>query len=362
MIVDASISAILLKMREFPCVAVRAMSRPPTLPPAPNPTLLLPPDLVHQLQVASYVFAGATAVLIWDVLHNLAADYHILFKHKFRISSVAYLVSRVSSLTYVLGFTLFATYPIGDCKAAIRIFDGFFPVSAGATSLLFFFRVWAVYDGRRSIALIFGFLWISVVGTAVLVPIGSDATTIGPSCIVTELHPYITASTICLAVHDTGVFFAISYRLLMNSHVEYTPGQRIKALFSGTTLHAFSKAVFRDGQKYYMITILTNLAMILIIYAPGVSPIYRGMMSIPNIALTSILACRVYRNTKLNYGKMQPMSLPMTNVSSSPRFTVPLNTDRPIDSETCFQDVQPVAGHLTPESEIVFVQPRKETG
>ncbi|KAJ6571459.1 hypothetical protein B0H19DRAFT_1255427 [Mycena capillaripes] len=242
------------------------ISQPQTPPPDPNPASLLPLDLVHQLQIASYV-------LIWDILHGLAADYRILAKHQLRISFFAYLVSRVSSLVYVLGFTLFATYPIPDCQVARLVFDSFFPVSAGASSLLFFFRVCAVYENRRLIALIFGFLWISVVGTGVLVPIGSEAATLGSACIVTKLHPYITASTICLAVNDTGVFFAISYRLLRSSNIEYTPGQRIQVLFSGATLHAFSKALFLDGQKYYMITIFANLAMILIVFSPGIPPI-----------------------------------------------------------------------------------------
>jgi hypothetical protein len=57
-----------------------------------------------------------------------------------------------------------------------------------------------------------------------------------------------------MAVHDTSIFFAISYRLL--AHNESTSGQKIqvllRGLFRGTHMHTFSSALFRDGQNYYL--------------------------------------------------------------------------------------------------------------
>jgi hypothetical protein len=53
--------------------------------------------------------------------------------------------------------------------------------------------------------------------------------------------------------YDTLVFSAISYRLVSNfTRTQQTPWDQIKALLSGSSLPAFSKTLFTDGQIYYM--------------------------------------------------------------------------------------------------------------
>ncbi|KAF8171558.1 hypothetical protein K438DRAFT_1981978 [Mycena galopus ATCC 62051] len=264
---------------------------PPPSPPGSDPSNGsalggLPPDIAKQVHIASLVFSGTCAVLVWDILHHLSEDYYLFFKHQFRLSAAAYLVSRVS---------------LHNCHTALVIFDAFYPISTGATALLFFIRVRAIYGAARLPTLLFGALWLAVVAIGLLVPLSTDATKVGTVCLVTQIYAWVGAPGIALTVHDTTVFFAISYRLLSNSHVEYTAGQRARALVRGANLHAFSKVLFRDGQSYYMITVVTNVLLVSLVCSPRVSPVYRGMMAIPNIALTNIMACRVYRNAKLHY-------------------------------------------------------------
>ncbi|KAJ7648778.1 hypothetical protein DFH06DRAFT_1209591 [Mycena polygramma] len=289
----------------------------------------IPPDLIRPLQVASYVFAGATAVIIWDILHHLKDDYSILFKHKFQISAVAYVLSRLASLTYVLGFTIFATYPLRDCKTAVHAFNGFLPISVGSTGLLFFFRLRAIYNGQPLITRCFAFLWLCMLAASLTVPFGTTAAKIGAACIVTQIPSYQVANGITMTVYDTSVFLAISYRLLENSDVEHTPGERVHALFRGPHLHTFSRALFRDGQKYYLITVITNGMTIAMVYSSRINPIYRGMLSIPNNAVINIMVCRVYRNVRLHYlhPRTPIISLPIADDSGIGRFTVPRNTD-----------------------------------
>ncbi|KAF7362486.1 hypothetical protein MVEN_00596300 [Mycena venus] len=333
--------------------------------PDSNPALLLPPDLAKQLQVATLVFSGTTAVLVWDILHHLGGDYCLVFKYKFRLGTAAYFVARVASMIYVLGFTLFASMHIqyANAKSAVTVFSCGLLLSSSATSLLFFLRVRAVYGGKRLVTWIFGFLWVCVVAAAITVPIGTEATRIGTLCLVTKVHSYAGAASTVLMVHDTTVFIAISYRLLANAHHEHTLGQRIRTFFSGAQLHTFSKAVFRDGQKYYMITILSNLITISLVYAQGLSPIYHGMMSIPNVALTSIMACRVYRNATLHprpRAKSLELSATSNSRTATPRIAVPLSTDRqssfPAEAEA-WRPGQPTASAdfttLPPKSESV---------
>jgi hypothetical protein len=77
------------------------------------------------------------------------------------------------------------------------------------------------------------------------------------------------------------------------------------------------------------ITILSNTVTISLVYAAGVSAIYHGTMSIPNVALTSIMACRVYRNATLHprpkAGAVELSATSHPRSVGTPRINVPLN-------------------------------------
>ncbi|KAJ6533976.1 hypothetical protein DFH09DRAFT_1043572 [Mycena vulgaris] len=288
-------------------------------------------ELQREIQVSAYVFVGCTAVFIWDILNNLRNDYMLLFKQRFHVVSVAYVVSRLASLVYVLGFTIFATYPIQACNTAYAAFNSFYPLGVSASAFLFLFRVRAIYGSDRLITAIFGFLWLAVLGSSLTIPFGGSAIGLGdPSeCVVVRSEGYLGSAGIIQTVYDTLIFFAISYRLVSNFRrsEEATRGEQFRAFFSGADLPAFSKALFTDGQMYYMITVVTNGVAILLVYLPNVSPVYHGVMVIPSVTLTSLMACRVYRTTKLSIPPSSwELSLPTLNtVGPSGDHTIPLN-------------------------------------
>ncbi|KAJ6631315.1 hypothetical protein B0H10DRAFT_1772481, partial [Mycena sp. CBHHK59/15] len=175
------------------------------------------------------------------------------------------------------------------------------PISIRSTSLLFFYRFRAVYGGKCAITIIFRFLWFAAFASAVTIPFGGSGTPIGPnrSCIIVEIASYVGAAGITLAVHDTTVFLVIvSYRLVSNTHVEHASSQQVKALLSGAHLLAFSRAG-RSGSAEFSPSAGSPSSATSMIYIPGITPVYHGMFAIPNITLTSIMACRVYCNAKL---------------------------------------------------------------
>jgi hypothetical protein len=49
----------------------------------------------------------------------------------------------------------------------------------------------------------------------------------------------------------------------------------------------------------FRVTVFSNIAMASLILAPGLSPMYRNLVTLPNLVLTSVMACRVYRHTRL---------------------------------------------------------------
>ncbi|KAJ7691885.1 hypothetical protein B0H17DRAFT_934565, partial [Mycena rosella] len=242
---------------------------------------------------------------IWDILNNLRSDYKLLFKRKFHVVCIPYVLSRIGSLGYVFGTTIFVSYPLAACNTAFLTFNAFFPIGTSASALLWFFRLRAIYGGDRTVTFIFGFLWLAVAASTITLPIGATHTIslANPTgCLVVSApKAYESTPGVVLLVYDTLVFLAISFRLGTNftQTQQQTPWTNIKALLSGSNLPAFSKSLFTDGQIYYMITVILNILFTVMGIIPHLSPVYRGLLTVPCVTLTSVLACRVYRRTRL---------------------------------------------------------------
>ncbi|KAJ7782250.1 hypothetical protein DFH07DRAFT_935447 [Mycena maculata] len=265
---------------------------------------LLPPELATQLLLTRYVWAGTSAVFIWDILSNLKGDYMLLFKHRLRWPVAVYFLSRITSAAAAIGCVV-PEYPILSeiCHAFHLAIALLLPLAIALTSLLFFFRVRAVYGGARTVTIVFGLMWLSVLGTSLIIPIATRGVNIGPTpyCSLGELEAYVAIIGLNPGLFDTAVFLAISYRLVGNTHVEYHSWkQKVSAFFTGAYLPSFSKSLFVDGQIYYMITVITNIVALVLLCVPGLGPAYS---SVPSGMLTNMMACRVYRHTRLDLGQ-----------------------------------------------------------
>ena len=133
-----------------------------------------------------------------------------------------------------------------------------------STSLLFFFRIRAVFDRNPWVIAIFAGLWLAVLGGCLSlivdvfksIPVNSDSTTTA-ICLNSDVNPYVAVATINPLINDTLVFLAISWRLSRNSYEPgpYTLRSGIRFLIFGDYLPLFSKALFRDGQAYYLLAL-----------------------------------------------------------------------------------------------------------
>ncbi|KAJ7713574.1 hypothetical protein B0H16DRAFT_1335203 [Mycena metata] len=293
----------------------------------------LPPDLQKQIVISAYVFAGSTAVFVWDILNNLRSEYSLFSRHRLNVATVGYFASRIASFVYSAVNTIFRrpAYPLQDCAVANAAFSAFFPIGVAGTASLFFFRVRAIFDGELLPSIIFGCLWLAVLASSITTTAAGGAIGVGnPTvCVIASRHfssAFFGLSGIAITVHDTIVFLAISYRLITNFEAEQqTPGEQVKVLFSGAHLPAFPRSLFIDGQMYYMITVVANIVATVMTFVP-VSPVYHGFLVIPNVTITSIMACRVYRNTKLGVAHSRAdLTLPTLNSVAASGNTVPLS-------------------------------------
>jgi len=272
--------------------------------PNPNtPLAFLDPESAYQTSVSIYVLAGSLGVLLWDVLDNISSDFALLFKQRITFTTLVYFASRIGSLGYVIASNIFETAPTGNCKAFETITDAFYPVALGFSALLFFMRLRAIYNRDRIVVAAFFVLWLGLLGTTVIVPIVILGANIGPTqyCIDADVPSSVYAAILSPLIHDTLVFIAITYRLVKNAHREMGLKDGMTIAVSGKYLPSFTRGLLKDGQKYYLISLISNVVTVIMVFDTSVPIPMRSMCATPNIVLTNIMACRVYRNTKFGF-------------------------------------------------------------
>ena len=128
----------------------------------------------------------------------------------------------------------------------------FYPISISCCAMLSFFRVRAIYDGNRLVSAFFLILWLFVAGCTMLVPITVRGGHVGSTqyCDDTILSDFpFLAATWAPVMHDTVVFFAISWRLARNAR---SLRDSLKVAVLGHSLPEISRTMLLDGQKYYL--------------------------------------------------------------------------------------------------------------
>ncbi|KDR73194.1 hypothetical protein GALMADRAFT_724171 [Galerina marginata CBS 339.88] len=274
------------------------MSNISELPNPFTPMAFIPPELAFQITIATYVLVGSVSVLIWDILLNLQTDLKMLLKRPLRMPTIIYFIS--SSLAYLLGITTLQTSPVGHCQN-VHYIQFLYPIVVPSTSLLFFFRIRAMYLGNNVVIVFFFFMWLAVIGGSLTPTQGLFGTNIGTTkyCLNSHLEPYVAAACIIPFVNDTLVFCATSWRLMQNSYVDTTIKNGVSVMVFGRHLPSFPRSLLQDGQAYYLTTITLNLVTSCMFFNLSIPVVYRSFIGVPNIVLMNSMACHVYRNVRL---------------------------------------------------------------
>ncbi|KAF9041330.1 hypothetical protein BJ165DRAFT_1406291 [Panaeolus papilionaceus] len=287
-----------------------------------SPTEVLPPDVASQLAIVTYITVGSVAVLIWDIWDNICTDYRLITEFTIHLPTIVYFASRLATVFYALTYTIFNTAAITwDCSRFAKVVTVGYPIAIDATSFLFLLRVRAIFNRDRFFVIFFNCLWIGVVASSLTGPFGTSGINIGTTeyCVIDRFEGYIDAAAIAPLVFDTLVFIAISRRLMIDALVvdrDLRTCADVKALVLGDYLPTLSKALLQDGQVYYLTTITTGLTSVIILFVPGIpSYILRTMLTVPNITLMNIMACRVFRKTK--FGLFRETSISTTMIFGS---------------------------------------------
>ncbi|KAI0790064.1 hypothetical protein C8Q75DRAFT_138344 [Abortiporus biennis] len=89
------------------------------------------------------------------------------------------------------------------------------------------------------------------------------ANTLGSNlCLISEVSEWSSVPFIVVAVHDTMVFLAISIRLTYLSHVGCDANGRFRwrTFLRGSSMPSLSRALLKNGQLYYLVTIGFSVA------------------------------------------------------------------------------------------------------
>ncbi|KIM36345.1 hypothetical protein M413DRAFT_31763 [Hebeloma cylindrosporum] len=258
-----------------------------------------PETVTYPVMVSTRVLAGALAIMCWDILNNLNNEYRLLFKYRLSLPTLA-----LVGLGYMVTAALAETTPIGTlirrCEGLELAASWMYVVCISTTSLLFLFRVRAVWNRNKYVIWFFSFMWLGVFGALFAAPQAMFATSTDSTryCTSRRAKPFAMAFVIIPLVNDTLVFIAVTVGFVMSTHPEPTLQEGIRTVMYGDYLPAFSRAMLKDNQMYYLATVGCNLLTVVMFYIKSLPGGYRTMFVVPNVMLMNIMACRVYRNTK----------------------------------------------------------------
>ena len=143
---------------------------------------------------------------------------------------------------------------IGSCRDRQRALAWMYAICIPTTSLLFFLRVRAVFYRYKYVVWFFSCMWLAVAGAAFTAPRTLVASSIGSSnyCVGVTVKSFALVCIVIPFINDTLVLLAVTIGLGMHAHIEPNLKQGIRTVMYGDYLPAFSRAMLRDNQMYYL--------------------------------------------------------------------------------------------------------------
>ncbi|KZP24242.1 hypothetical protein FIBSPDRAFT_857291 [Athelia psychrophila] len=244
------------------------------------------------------------------------------------IPIVVYHVSRGTTLAFCIWAVLTSAGSVGtNIFTTTRVVWCIRWASAASTSLLFFFRVRAVYCHSRPVVALFAVLWALILLTPIAGLFGLIHNCDGSVC--QDGNPLALTMDLSIFLHDTLVFLCISHKIYGNAFSSTPlPKSRtanFKRFFSGQGLYAVSKALLLSGQLYYALTIGVLIIAVPALYT-GLP--YSDVLEVLYVTLSSALACRVFRMLLLCTRETEDATLSLRAVEAMPMAELSITADK----------------------------------
>lgn len=143
-----------------------------------------------------------------------------------------------------------------SCRAIAIAESILYAITTPAAALLFYFRVSAVYANNKLAVVLFTLCWLAVAACyAYDAANGLSEFAHSPNsqhCDLVFRGREGATSYTAVAVYDTIVFAAISWRVLSHLSTGDCWKSRLGAFFGGQGLYKLSRVLLSDGQLYYL--------------------------------------------------------------------------------------------------------------
>jgi hypothetical protein len=186
---------------------------------------------------------------------------------------------------------------VNNCHGVQLVFNAFYAIAVPSSQLLFFLPVRAIWIDSPRIVFLLTLLWIATAASALSPLIGLSIT---DNCASGSSSTYTAIAAIVPCVNDTLLFVALVWRTL-DTVLE---GKSVKTWMwitvpTGASMPEIARALLLNGRAYYLCTIGITLTSIVMSYINALPIAYRTILAYPAVALMNIMACRIFRNTKL---------------------------------------------------------------
>ncbi|KAF8519835.1 hypothetical protein JB92DRAFT_2786475 [Gautieria morchelliformis] len=212
-------------------------------------------------------------------------------------TSYAFVILRYSGVIATFPALFFTSIQSKHCLAAMVISQLGVVLVVAASGVIFSYRVFAVWAGRKFIYGIVGIVvyvamlacWIAVasqyrIQTGPPTPFGSNC----------QIQPIVAWAPICNA---SSVLFDLVILILTISRIGHQRGSRVRYL------------IYRDGLIYFLFTTVMNI-VVLVIQALGPSWALTKAAVLPfSTIITATMGVRVFLNLRLSINEMPVMPL-----------------------------------------------------
>jgi len=213
----------------------------------------------------------------------------------------AYAITRIFTVIYLaITVVLGEVGSFDTCRILARFIGAANLVIMPAISGLFFVRLSAIYSRDKYVMAFFGSCWLCILcifiydTTQVLSRFSQG--NVSMECF--SVRPPDAWGYMGTAIYDTLMYLAISWRLASFNMTNHWKA-RVRSFLTGGGLTGLPKVLLHRGQVYYFLTIGFTICNAVFIDHPRIPPEWHNLLLEPNIAIASILACRLFRELKL---------------------------------------------------------------
>jgi len=189
---------------------------------------------------------------------------------------------------------------VENCHALSKINVVCASIGVSCGTLLFFFRVKAVFHHSRGIIYAFFVFWVIQNLSNIADLFAVDSTHIGSTkyCINTPLKAFDSTSVAVQALYDTSIWLVISTRLSMFTPSQ-SPADRFRAFASGHGIGHVSRILLQTSQLCYLASACVHILSLTALLSPTWSPVARIVCTTPDVVVQNIASCRAYRALSL---------------------------------------------------------------